>query len=881
MKGRKTAIALLLVFFVAAMTPLNSSAQVVPNGPWVDEIDFLAEPDDAKIVDMLKKGDIHVHLMDISDPDLFAQVKASPVLAYKIAYGLYLELSFNPVGPTFKGGVGFNPFYNAKVREAMNWLVDRNYIVNEIFKGLARPKLLPIVSAFPDYGKLAETAKLVEAKYAYNFEKAKEAIFKEMAAMGAEYKDGKWYYAGSLVTLKFLIRTEDQRKLIGDYVANSLEKLGFTIERMYKPSRDASPIWLRGDPAVGQWHIYTGGWITTIVSRDDSDNFGYFYTPLGRPEPLWQAYKPGPEFYEVATKLWKGDWSTWAERMALMRKASELALQESERVWLVDQISPFDMRQEVGVAVDLSGGLNNPIWARTVRYKDKVGGILKASNREVLVEPWNPVAGTNWVYDQVILRCVQDYDFIYNPYTGIPMPNRLESVTMEVEKGVPCFSSSPWLTLKTVDKVLVPSDAWFGWDVATKTITNPPSGTYAKAKVVVNYGDVIGKVKYHDGSVMSMADWFATWPLVFERADTASPLYDASAVSAFKAWRDNYRGEQIISTSPLVVAYYINYTFIEAEFMADWASGWPNMPWHAVGLGILAEEKGLLAFSASKAVEKKVEWANYIGGPSLVTFSAVLDEAKNTGYIPFRQHASKYITAQDASARYDNLKKWNTDRKHYYVASGPFYLATADFTAHIAVVKAFRDYTFKADRWAWLAEPPIPELSLKMPQNIVPGLEAPFTLNLTTKGQPYANDRIELVKYLVLDSAGNVLVVGDATAAAQGQWSIKLKDIETAKLTAGTYRLMAIALSKDVGTPGFLDAPFVVIPEISYFQSLLAKAESGLNAQLSALQSTLTSQVTTLQGTVSTLQTIAYASVALAAVAIVVAIYSTAARKKA
>jgi hypothetical protein len=43
----------------------------------------------------------------------------------------------------------------------------------------------------------------------------------------------------------FLIRTEDERKLIGDYVANQLEALGFAVDRQYKTRTEASPIWVQ------------------------------------------------------------------------------------------------------------------------------------------------------------------------------------------------------------------------------------------------------------------------------------------------------------------------------------------------------------------------------------------------------------------------------------------------------------------------------------------------------------------------------------------------------------------------------------------------------------------------------------------------------------
>ena len=44
-----------------------------------------------------------------------------------------------------------NPFSNPKVREAVNWLIDRNYIAQEGMGGLGTPRYVPILSTFPDY----------------------------------------------------------------------------------------------------------------------------------------------------------------------------------------------------------------------------------------------------------------------------------------------------------------------------------------------------------------------------------------------------------------------------------------------------------------------------------------------------------------------------------------------------------------------------------------------------------------------------------------------------------------------------------------------------------------------------------------------------------
>jgi len=667
---------------LASVVPSFVSAEEVPYGPWVDEIRFESGFEEAILFDKMSKGEMHLYIKDWTDVDLLEQIKISPELEYATSFGLYYELTFNPVGPTFPKTGKFNPFVNEKIREAMNMLVDRDYIVDELMKGLAKPKLLPIVSAFPDYGRLAETAVFLENKYKYDPDKAEEIIIEELEGMGAELVDGEWTYDGEVVTLKMLIRTEDQRKEIGDYVSDLLEGLGFETDRMYRTSAEASPLWLYGDPADGEFHIYTGGWISTVISRDDADSFAYFYTNMGLPFPLYMAYENDPKFYEAARRLDAGEYATWEERMDLMKTCAVLALEESERVMLVDQLAPFVRRQDIEVAFDLSGGYSNPLWALTIRKKDEVGGILTAGSAEILVQPWNPEAGTNWLYDSIILGAVRETSpHIFNPYTGLPIPLRMESVTMEVEKGVPTSASSDWLSLSYVDKVTVPEDAWYGWDVENKEVIITPPGTTAKCKVVVNWGDCIGNVKYHDGSVMSLADWIVPWIIDFEQADPDSPIYDESSLPEFESEMGPKKGMRIVSEHPLVIEYYTNYITREAEYIYATAVDriginnhiYPQLPWQAMAIGIMAEEKGLLAFSADKSEELDIEWMNYLGGPSKAILEDMLEEAIETGYVPFEDFVVDYLTTEEITTRYQNLKNWYEDKGHFWVGSGSHY----------------------------------------------------------------------------------------------------------------------------------------------------------------------------------------------------------------
>ncbi|MEM2960966.1 MAG: ABC transporter substrate-binding protein, partial [Candidatus Bathyarchaeia archaeon] len=193
---------------------------------------------------------------------------------------------------------------------------------------------------------------------------------------------------------------------MGDYFANQLELLGFTTDRQYGRSRDLGPIW-QGDPKLGRWHIYTGGWVTTAISRDDSDNFDFFYTPRGWPIPLWQAYTPDPEFDEVALRLTERDFGSWEERNQLMARALELSMKDSVRIWVVNRVSAWVARNEIVQTYDLAGGFYGArLWPYTIRYRDQVGGTVKIITQAEIpgIDPWNPLGGSNWVYDTMIYR---------------------------------------------------------------------------------------------------------------------------------------------------------------------------------------------------------------------------------------------------------------------------------------------------------------------------------------------------------------------------------------------------------------------------------------------------------------------------------------------
>lgn len=793
-------------------------------GGWLDTITMVKISPDA-VLTQLQAGEIDIYASALARAEQFKAAQDAK-LAYTQNYGGSYELTFNPYGGGDNGALfdqstgKLNPFAIPAIREAMNMLVDRDYIVQEIYGGLASPKFFPITGAFPDYANLADVARELEAKYAYNEAKANEVITAEMEKLGATKVDGKWTYNGEPVTLIFIIRNDGDgtRKVIGDYVSAQLEKIGFTVDRQYKTSSEASPIWIRGNPADGLWHLYTGGWLTTAISRDQGGNFLFYYTKDGLGQPLWQAYKPTEEFYQLAQTLNNNNFKTVEERRELFAKALRLAMQDSVRVWLVDQkaFSPF--RPNVSVTADLASGVQGSVLqAFTLRFADKEGGELKYAMSDLLVEPWNPVGGSNWVFDTAPKRFINDYGVVPDPFTGLSWPQRIESASVEVKEGLPVAKTLDWVDFKFSPEIKVPADAFIDWDAEKQVFITVgekfPDGLTANRKSTVVYPkDFYQKTKWHDGSNFSAADFMMLWIMTFDRAKEVSKIYDESAVAAFQTFAKDFKGFRVVSTDPFTVEYYSDTFALDAELnvYTNWPEyGYGNGAWHMIAIGNLAEENGELAYTAGKADEKKIEWMSYIDGPSLEILKKYLDQAAAEKYIPYAPTLSKYITPEEAAARYQNLANWYAKQGHFWVSTGPYYLDKVFSVEKTLTLKHNPDFQDLADEWARFAEPKIAEAEVDGEGRVTIGQEASFDVFVTFKDQPYPAEEIKEVKYLLFDASGALVATGAAEAAGDGQYTIKLAADVTSKLAEGSNKLEVIVVSKLVSLPTFTSFQFV------------------------------------------------------------------------
>jgi len=784
---------------------------VTRTGAWVDTVVFVEEPSSDSAVTRILAGDLDLYAYSIAEAPIAERIYASDDLSYYTSYGSYNELTFNPVLELEDGSL--NPFGDPQIREAMNWLVDRDYITQEISGGMAVPRYVPVNLASADRANLADIIAEIEITYAHNPEKAEEVITERMEALGAELVDGVWTYNGEPVELVALIRIEDERLEIGDYVSNLLEDLGFTVTRDYKTSAEASTCWISSDPATGCFSFYTGGWVSTAISRNEQYNFGDFYTPLGWGIPLWQAYQPSDAFFEVADALYNSAYTTYEERTELMGEALLLSMQDSARIWLKDDTGISAQRADLSLASDLSGSVYGAwLWAETLKFDGQVGGEVTIGSPSLMTQAWNPWAGSNWVYDMMPMRGASGKAVVPDPYTGLMRPNRVESATVYAEEGLPIGVTYDWVSLEFMDEIVVPEDAWADWDAENQVFLTAgerfPDGVTAKTKVVMVYEDDFpGNTTWHDGSPFSVADMVFGWIMQFDTAKEASPIFDEGQVASFNSFMSSFKGLKITSTDPVTIEYYTDAWQLDAELnisnaRALWPGpglyGYGTAGWHNMVPAWLGEAEELIAFSDDRATALEVDQTNFLAGPTLEIMKAKLDDALAAELIPYEPTLGDFITAEEAVARYENLKAWIERTGHMFVGTGPVYMQKAFPVEGTIIMQRNPDYPDMADKWSGYSAAPIPEVLVDGPGEVAVGDEAVFDAFVDFMGEPYVNTDLSMVSYLVFDATGALVMKGDAEAVDDGYFTVTL---DTSDLTAGSNKLAVIAVSKNALLP--------------------------------------------------------------------------------
>jgi len=773
--------------------------------------------EEASAVTQLEAGAIDIYAGSLPGEYLTEIQEAG--LEYSVSTGLNYEIMTNNAVTA----EGFNPFSLREFREAMNWFIDRDYICSEIFGGAAIPRIFPIGSVAPDYARYVEYARAVEANYTYDKDRAVAQMDEALTAAGVEKVDGKYSYNGEEITLVFLIRTEDGiRQPIGDYVSNELESIGFSVERQYKTSGECYTLWGLTEPTEGQWHLYTGAWGASGLARDSAIYFHDFTSPDSRYGYMpWTAFTIDEADNAILDRLANSDFTTMDERAELFEQAFAIDPHYAQRIWLCDGLAYTPWNGNISTSYNLSAGVDGSNMTAYTMKDSEDGDVVWANSSAPLINPVNPVAGTNWTYDAQYINFTQDYLAIADPFTGLSYPKRISGADVVIESGLPVSQTYDWVNLSFEDEIKVPSDAMYRFNIETETwdLVGEEEVT-AKSKVVYYFGEDLSEYSWHDGTAITLADIMMKMVMDFATGTEGSALYDESVAASFQSGLPYFKGWRIVSEDPIVIEYYSDNFFLDAENnvtdlgTCSWTydSTGAQASWSAVAAGNDVVLKGLAAWSEVASAENDtIEWLNYLDGPSVEYLKDSYTELAASSYIPFEATMGAYITAEEAKAAYENGLAFHEANGHFFIGCGPYYVSHVMSTEGSITLTGYENYKEDRHRWDFLSAPKIATVEFDGPASVTADAEAVFEVYVEDpNGDAYPADEITSVKYLLFDSTGAIAEVMDVVAAEDGLYEIVLSADTIAKLGSGACKIEVVVSPKSVAAPTILPAEFVV-----------------------------------------------------------------------
>ena len=712
----------------------------------------------------------------------------------------------------------FNPLAIREVRYAMNWLINRQYIADEILAGTGIPTYTMATPGQPGTYKY----NVIASKLGYSAEGDEkkalaqvDAALTKAAALDAlkgKLKKGSdwWTYNGEPVSIKFLIRVDDPNGRLkeGQYVANQIEKAKIKVDRLlWDRSKCAKTVYY-GNPADYTWGIYTEGW-GAGATRAFWDNivcqmYAPFYGNMpGGGEPSFWNYT-NDDIDKLAMKAFTGDILTDQEYWDTVLKAQELGLTEAVRIYVMSQTQYYLAKKDRFLgrfAYGLGDGLNK--WSLiTAKTKD---GKLKATQfsakGSLFMDAWDPVGpdGFNSVYSNYIAGPLYDEGMFESPVTAMATANRAVPVKGSVQSKVHKAGD------KVVGDIEVPTSAR-AWDSAKRKWVSKPAGT--KAMSTGTYE--LRLSNFHDGSAMSMLDYMYADAFVRDwvNKDGANdPYYDEAYSSTLKPTNDTTIAT-LYDFQKKTITTYFDYNFpadmrrVELYGSPGWtvtAAGQAvGVAWQIIDamarMVVTSKSASNTVYSFSSSKEGTTE-VDVLSPKCVADIKAELQKMIDEKYVP--KYLAGYITAANAAKRYQASIKFIGKYGHAYISNGPFYMAKFDTKVNYAELKAFRDSTYPFNDSYWSDQFKSTILSvdkIEIPSMNEKGKE--ISVKISVSQSIYPSD----VKKPATQGKVSLLVITNddqkmiaATKIKDGLYEAKIPASLTSSLAAGSYTILAMA----------------------------------------------------------------------------------------
>ncbi len=765
----------LLLVVILALFILGSKISFGEKGTYVDKVEFIQYSDTNTAIEEVKNGNLDIYYSAIPSNQVNSQLRQS--LNVFQSTGTEYSLLVNPA-PSEK----FNPFSIKDVRFALNYLVDRNMIVDEILNGYGSPMISAYKPYDPDY--LLILGKLQSFNFQYNPVLAEQMISNALVNAGAQKIDGKWYYNSKPIEITIFIRNDDQvRKSVGEILASQLQKIGFDVKKDYGDLSKAFSVVYGSNPADMQWNIYTEAYTIGGFVRYDSVLIAQMYSP-------WFSNMPGfnnPGYWNynnstldsISEAIFSGNFTSAQTRAALLNEGVVDGIQESVRIFLAAQVDQYVANKKVqGVINDFGAG----ITGRFTPINSRDGSdTLKIGVAKIYQGAWNPIAGFTDTYSQEMSSSLTDPGDFKNPYTGLTIPVR---TNWQVETAGP------------MGKLNVPSDA-IRWDPQQQKWIQVGEGVKSTSKVTFH----MKFSNWHDGSYMDMNDVLYGIYFLYQWGSdqaTQTKTFDSEYSPKANQAAKTLIGIRVIDNDTIEV--YQDYWHFDENEIADSAQVWPSMPWEMMYAMEKSVTDGKLAFSRSDTISKNVDWLSLIVPKDAQIMRSNLQQFEKDNDIP--PALIGLANSTYCNLRYNSSMSWIEEHGNAMISNGPFYLESYLPEARTITIKSFDDptYPFGAGYWQKFEQVTLPKIEkINVPTVATVGQE----LDIQSVTTPDSN-----IYYYFINAQGQVVYDG-LQDSGTGNFSIILPADKTANLTIGANNLKVFITSNDAYRPDAFSTSFL------------------------------------------------------------------------
>lgn len=770
---------LLLVMILAfAIIAFGFNEIFAEKNSYFDSVRFIQYLDENTALEEVRNGNLDIYYYRIS-ADRLENLKAREGLDVFDSSGGSYSILINPA-ETEK----FNPFSIKENRFALNYLVDRKLIVNELMSGYGAPMISNYGPFDPEYLTIIE--QLETFNFRYNPTLAEEIITKNLIERGAIKVENKWQLDGAPIEIIFFIRSDDPvRKSIGAILASELERIGFTVKKDFGDLNKAFVVVYGSDPADLKWNLYTEGWNKSAFVKYDSVGLGQMYSP-------WFSNMPGfnvPDYWNyqndyidsLSQKIYTGDFQSSKEREKLIQQATVEGVNESVRIFLASKVDQYVVHQGTyGIVNDFGAGVPSrftPINAQSDKDELVIGV------KQIYQGAWNPIMGFSDAYSRQIWGILSDPVTFPHPFTGEIIPIR---GNWKVETAGPN------------GKLDLPDDAII-WDPYIQNWKNVPEDAQAVSKVTFD----LKFSNWHNGQRMDMKDILHSLYFTIEwgtQTDESDKTFDSEFTPRAAQSVETFIGVKQIDENTIEV--YVDFWHFDEGEIADWASLWSTMPWEIFSAIEQSVIDGKVSISRSGATSKNINWVSLIIPNDAFVIQSYLDEFKTQKYIP--SPLKKFETNfQYFDNRYTASSEWITKNNHAVISNGPFYLDGYSPESRTISVSAFDDdsYPFKAGHWSSFENTEFPRITKVQIPNLIQKDEE-FSFSIETS-------QADSILYFLNNNKGE-LVSSEIIEVEEKSTMIKIPREITKELGMGANDLKIFAISNSVLKPDFYSTSFLV-----------------------------------------------------------------------